>query len=101
MDDKQLEDGERHVIDESVPLKPSFQRTWPVVLFNHLLSFSGVSGRGRTGANSAPESEEVEQGEETSGLSSEAEANGKVTKMPMNAAPAVKAGGRRRKGGKR
>lgn len=69
------------------------------MLFNHLLSVSGVNGRGlRSGASA--ESEVVGQEEETS-ESSEIEANGKVSKMPSNAAPAVKAGGRRRKGGKR
>lgn len=97
MEGIQLEEGERHVIDESVPLKPSYTRTWPIQLFNYLLDLSGVSGRGLSGASAESE---VANGDETS-ESSEIEGNGKVSKVPINVAPAVKAGGRRRKGGKR
>ncbi|KAG8798596.1 hypothetical protein FRB91_011980 [Serendipita sp. 411] len=32
-----LDGGERHVLDESVPLKPTFSRTWPVALVNWLV----------------------------------------------------------------
>jgi len=101
-----LEDGERHIIDESVPLKPLFNRTWPFTLTKYLLSVSGVNGLGRTGA-SVSESE-VAREEETSDSSESEEAIKRVTKVPSSsAAPtpapvaAVKAGGRRRKGGKR
>ncbi|KIM25245.1 hypothetical protein M408DRAFT_331342 [Serendipita vermifera MAFF 305830] len=87
-----LEDGERHIIDESVPLKPSFTRTWPIALVMWLVGL--VRGK-------KAETSEVVEEEESEAVSDEGSDEPKAKVATGNAVAASKAGGRRRKGGKR
>lgn len=78
------------MIDETVPIKPSFARTWPVALVLWLVSL--VRGKG------AETTEAVEE-EDSEVISDEGSDEPKV-KLATGTA-AAKAGGRRRKAGKR
>lgn len=87
-----MEDGNRHLIDETVPLKPEIQRTWPIALIRAILA---RIQNGREATEEADQGEEV-QSPSSSSSDDEAEVEVKATKAKVQ--PAVKAGGRRRKG---
>lgn len=91
----QLEGGERHVLDENVPLKPSFRRTWPVASILWLVGLA----RGGKGANTDSNAAEGEGDNEVPSDETSDEPKAKIS--TGTALPASKTGGRRRKGGKR
>jgi hypothetical protein len=91
----QLEEGERHVIDENVPLRPSYKRTWPFALVGWIVS---LIRRNESHVSETTEDEGGEEEEQANGAGSSSSDEAKVTKVPVAVS---KSAGRRRKGAKR
>jgi hypothetical protein len=87
------------VLDETVPLKPSYTRVWPVALILWLVRLARGDKEGAADANG--NGVEVEEGEDSEVASDGVSDEPKVKVSSGTAVPAAKTGGRRRKGGKR
>jgi hypothetical protein len=95
----QLEKGERHVLDETIPLKPSYTRTWPVALILWLVHLARGDKEAASDANG--NGIEGEDGGDSEVVSDGVSDEPKVKVSSGTAVPAAKTSGRRRKGGKR
>lgn len=93
----QLEDGERHPINEDTPVKPSYDRTWPFALAIWVYSLvrGGARGAAENDGHEATASSSTSSDEENE---PETKATGVNGKQP---AAAVKAGGARRRKARR
>lgn len=115
----QLGDGERHIINEDTPSKPSYKRTWPFALCFYVISLFGSRAsseteEAETPAQSEPQTAEKGNGKARASSSSSSSSDGEGEEEEVKSAGGARgvkkatavavgktAGGRRRKGGKR
>jgi len=64
-----IEGGSKHILNEDVPEKPSWKRTWPIVLGQWVLRFA--TGRGKAGSEAETQGEKGYEVEDTSATATE------------------------------